>query len=259
MVSPTPRLDAFKKAAKKRLGEVKQRLLWALIAFGLGGSLTWVYRLTIIRWLLIPAQGRLSSSGPPVFTEITEVFNFTTHMALLGGVIAAAPVVVVSIFQFISPILPKKLRRFLLIFLPTALLLFLAGVAFAYVLVLPLVLNFMLSFGEGVAVPMIGLTEYMDLAQTLLLGIGAVFELPLIMFLLAKLRIVSHERMRKVRPYVTPAAFIFSGFISSTIEVTIPIAIIALYEVGLVLAWLARPRPPKPPRVQKPRRVGFRG
>ena len=246
MASPTPRLDALKVQIKQHLRGVKQKLLQVFIAFGLGASLAWNYRADIVGVLIAPAHGRLSQTGGPVFTEITEVFNFTKDLALLAGVLAAAPVLAFHLCRIILPLLPEKPRRFLVLFLPSALGLFLFGVAFSYFFVLPLVLDFMLAFGVGLATPMIGLTEYMDLAKTLILGIGVVFELPLIMFLLAKLHIVSHNQMKKVRRYVLPLAFIFAGMISSTIEFTIPIAIVVLYEVGMVMAWLARPRAVRP-------------
>ena len=242
MESATPRLDALKQRIREHLRGVKRRLLYVLIAFGVGASLTWYYRDAIVGVLVAPAHGRLSPTGGPVFTEITEVFNFTTHLALLGGVLASAPVLAFHVFRIIGPLLGRRVRRFLSILLPAALALFIGGVLFSYFLVLPLVLNFMLGFGVGVATPMIGLTEYWDLAKLLLLGIGTVFELPLVMFLLAKFRILGYDRMKKVRRYVPPMAFIFAGIISSTIEVSIPIAIIVLFEVGLFLAFLVRPR-----------------
>ena len=253
MATPTPRLDALKAKLKEHLRGVKGRLLQVFLAFGLGAGLSWYYRAGIVGLLIAPAHGRLSPTGGPVFTEITEVFNFTTHLALLGGVLAAAPVLAFHVFRIISPLLPEKPRRFLALFLPSALGLFLGGVVFSYFLVLPLVLEFMLAFGVGLATPMIGLTEYMDLAKTLLLGIGAVFEMPMVMYLLAKLRILSHGQMKRVRRFVPPMAFIFAGLISSTIEVTIPIAIIALYEVGLILMWLVERGQRRTERVVRPR------
>ena len=234
MASEHPRLDAL----KKHLRGARRRLLWVLVSFGLGASLSWYYRAAILGWLIAPAHGHLSPTGPPIFTGITDAFGFATQLAILGGVLAATPVAAFHVFRLLNPFLGRTARRFLLILLPAALVLFIVGMAFSYFLVLPLVLNFMLGFAVGVAVPMIGLDEYMNEVKIMLLGMGLVFETPLVMFLLAKFQILSHEQMKKVRRFVPPMAFIFAGFISNTIEISIPIAMTALFELGLFLAWL---------------------
>ena len=238
MASEHPRLDEL----KKHLRGARRRLLWVLVSFGLGASLTWYYRGAILGWLIAPAHGHLSPAGPPIFTGITDAFSFATHLAIFGGLLAAVPVAAFHLFRLLSPFLGQTVRRFLLILLPSALVFFVGGIAFSYFVVLPLVLNFMLGFAVGVAVPMIGLDEYMNEVKIMLLGMGLVFETPLVMLLLAKFQILSHEQMKKVRRFVPPLAFIFAGFISNTIEISIPIAVILLYEVGLALAWLASPR-----------------
>lgn len=242
MDSPHPRLDAL----RKHLRGVKPRLVQVLLAFGIGSSLTWWYKTAIIRWLLAPAQGHLSPTGLPTFTGISEVFEFSVKLAITGGILVASPVISLTIFWLIGPLLGSRLRRAIAIFLPSATVLFLGGVAFAYFVVLPLVLHFMLNFGDGVATPMIGLTEYMDLALTLLLWIGVVFEIPLAMYLLARFRIVSYDQMKRLQwpPYVPVASIFLAAIITSTLEFSIPIAITALYEVGLVAAWVAGPHPP---------------
>ena len=239
MASAHPRLDAL----KKHLRGARRRLLWVLVAFGLGASLTWINRATILGWLIAPAHGHLSPTGPPIFTGITDAFSFATHLAILGGLLAAVPVAAFHLFRLLSPFLGQTVRRFLLALLTAILVFFIAGMAFSYFVVLPLVLNFMLGFAVGVATPMIGLDEYMDDAKFLLLGMGVVFETPLVMFLLAKFRVVSREQMKKVRRFVPGLAFILAGFISNTFEISIPIAVIVLFELGLFLAWMTERGP----------------
>ena len=96
----SPRLAAL----KRHLGGVKKRLLWVFVdpgvrrrvflvfvALGLGVSLTWYYRVAVIGWLLAPAQGALSATGQPVFTGPTEMFSATMRLSMMGGLVAAAP------------------------------------------------------------------------------------------------------------------------------------------------------------------------
>ena len=106
-------------------------------------------------------------------------------------------------------------------------------------------MNFLLGFGTNIATPMIRISEFMSLATSMLLWLGVVFELPLIMFVLARLRLVSHTRFRRVRKYVPWTAIIFAAIITPTFDglnvMLIAVPLTLLFEVGLFLAWLVRP------------------
>lgn len=217
-----------------------------LIFWSLGASLTFWNRKVVMGWLFAPAHGMLSPTGQPIFTAPTEIFQFTIQLAIWGGVVVATPVAVFHVARLLSPMLSKRLRWFLAIFLPAALVLYLAGAAFAYFVLLPAGFQFLLSFGDGAAVAYIRVSEYVDLALSMIFWLGVVFELPLAMFLLVKLRVVPYERLKRVRRYVPPMAIIFGAIITpppdavSMILVAVPM--ILLYETGMVLAWLAKPR-----------------
>ena len=232
---------------KKHLRGAYLRLLWVLAAAGLGSGLTAWYHIVIIGWLIAPAHGHLSPTGLPIVTGVMDAFTFTFHLVILGGFLAAAPVAVFQIFWLIDPLLKRwpPVRRFLIIFLPLALVEYVGGVVFSYYYLLPIVLAFMLKLTTGVATPMITLDEYMDLAKVLLLWMGVVAELPLLMFVLSKFGLVSPRQFLKLQPYVPVAAVLFAMFASVTFELSIPISIVALYEVGLVLSWIAYPKKPK--------------
>jgi len=174
------------------------------------------------------------------------MFGAAVHLAIMGGVIAAFPVLTFTVYQLLSPLLNHQQRRFAIIFLLAILVCFVGGGAFAYFVMLPTGLKFLMHFGDGIAVPVIRITEYMSLVTALIFWLGVVFELPLAMFLLAKLRIVSHRGFRKFRRYVPAAAFVLSAIITPTFDVVnqtlVAVPIIVLFEVGLFLSWLARPK-----------------
>lgn len=238
----TPRIE-------RALRGVFYRLLWVLAAFGVGASLTWYFRTEIFRWLLAPAGGHLSPTGQPIFTSPTEMFSLTIGLAIKGGLVAAAPVLVFHIYRLLRPLLSKQQRRTITLFLWLILFFYLAGTAFAYYVLLPTGLKFLLSFGADIATPMVRISEYMDLALTLLFWLGIVFEIPIVMMLLAKLRLVSHERFKRLRIYVPIGALILGGLITPTVDpvnqTLVAVPLVALYEVGIFLAWLARPKKPK--------------
>ena len=236
------------RLALQRFGHrVRRRILWTFIAFGIGASATWFYREAVFAFLLVPAGDSLSpfEGGLPVFTAPTEMMSATIHLAMRGGMLLAAPVMVVSMFTLLSPMLPRQSRRFLTIFIPATFVCFAGGAAFAYFVMLPTGLKFLLHFGDGIAVPLITITEYMELMTAMMFWLGVVFELPLAMYLLAKMRIVAYQRMKRFRKFVPVAAFILSAIITPTFDVInqtmLAVPIIVLYEFGLFLAWMARP------------------
>ncbi len=132
-----------------------------------------------------------------------------------------------------------------MIFLPATVVCFLLGAAFAYFVLLPTGLQFLLNFGTGVAVPVIVLDEYISLLTAMVFWLGVVFELPITMYLLAKMQIISYLRLRGLRKYVPVAAFILSAIITPTFDVfnqtLLAVPMIVLYEVGLFLSWVAWP------------------
>ena len=228
---------------QKQLRVVRRRIACVLLAFGIGASLTWHFQAEIIRWLLAPAGDNLSPTGLPVFLAPTEMFSLAVGLAMKGGMIAAAPVLVYNVARFLRPILSKQQKKFIAIFLPAGFLCYLGGTAFAYYVILPTGLGFLLAFGTDVATPMIRITEYMTLAMAMLFWLGVVFELPLAMFLLAKLRIVTYEKFKRIRRYVPAMAFILSAIITPTFDIVnqtlVAVPIILLYEAGVFLAWMA--------------------
>ena len=246
MLAPEIRSAAeVARTASRILGRrIRVRLFWILLTFGAGAGGTWYYKEAVFNLLLAPAGDNLSPfDGQPIFTSPTAMMGATIQLAIRGGVIAALPVLVVSVYTLFSSLVPPPPRRFLVIFLPATVLSFLLGAAFAYWVLLPTGLRFLLNFGDGVAVPVIVLSEYIDLLTSMILWLGVVFELPIAMFLLAKMRIVSYLKFRGLRKYVPVAAFILSAIITPTFDVVnqtlLAVPMILLYEVGLFLSWLA--------------------
>ena len=144
------------------------------------------------------------------------------------------------------PGLPKPVRRFLALFLPAALLCYLTGAAFAYWVLLPAGFRFLLSFGAGAAVAYIRVADYFALALSLVLWLGVIFELPLAMFMAVKLEMVRYERLKRLRKYVVATMAILAPIIAPTADIVnallVFVPMVALYELGLLLAWMAQPR-----------------
>ena len=234
--------------ASRILGRrIRIRLFWVLVFFGIGAASTWYWREEAFGFLLAPAQGNLSpfEGKRPIFTSPTAMMGATIQLAIRGGILAALPVLTISVYTLFSSLIAPQQRRFLVLFLPVTVACFLGGSAFSYYVLLPTALSFLLNFGTGVAVPVIALDEYISLLTAMVFWLGVVFELPIAMFLLARMRVVSYLRLRGFRKYVPLAAFILAAIITPTMDVLnatfLAVPMIVLYEIGLFVSWMAWP------------------
>ena len=234
--------------ASRILGRrIRIRLFWVLVFFGIGAASTWYWREEAFGFLLAPAQGNLSpfEGNRPIFTSPTAMMGATIQLAIRGGILAALPVLTISVYTLFSSLIAPQQRRFLVLFLPVTVACFLGGSAFSYYVLLPTALSFLLNFGTGVAVPVIALDEYISLLTAMVFWLGVVFELPIAMFLLARMRVVSYLRLRGFRKYVPLAAFILAAIITPTMDVLnatfLAVPMIVLYEIGLFVSWMAWP------------------
>ena len=235
------------RGAFQRFGQrLRWRLVWSFIAFGVGAASTWYYREGVFLFLLVPAEGSLSPfGGAPVFTGPTAMMGATINLALRGGALTAVPVMVIGVYTLVRPAIPNAQHRFIILFFPSTLACFLLGGAFAYFVMLPTSLGFLLNFGGGIAIPLITINEYLDLMMAMMFWLGVVFEIPVVMYLLAKTDIVSYSKMKNLRKFVPVSAFILSAIITPTFDAfnqtLVAVPIILLYELGLFVAWAAHP------------------
>ena len=238
--------DDSPRPLRKHLEELRWRLLVVIIAVVIGAGASVVFFRPLVEALLRPGEGYLSSAGGPIYTEVTELLGVTVKVALLGGLVLALPVLSYQVVAFISPGLTRREKTYLISMTPAALLCFAAGAAFAYFVLIPPMLKFLLTYANDVALPMIRISNYVNLLITLIFWMGVVFETPLIMFTAAKAGIVSPDAMARGRRLIIVVAFLLGAMITPTFDpvnqTLVALPFLALYEVGLRLAKFARPR-----------------
>lgn len=227
-------------------GKIKRRAKLTLFAYGIGAGASWFYRSAVFLWLLAPAGDMLSPfDGRPVFSSPIGMMGATIEISLKVGIVTAFPMFWYSILSLIKPWLPIRWWRFFTAFVLVTSASFGVGVAFVYYVMLPAGLGFLLNFGDGVAVPLIEVHEYLDLLSSLMLWVGAIFELPTFMFLLARGNLISYQQFKKVRKFVPAAAYILAIVLTPSVDwvntTMIAVPIVLLYEIGLMVAWLAHP------------------
>ena len=236
----------------QHLQELRKRLLYSIIAVIAGTAIAFPFWEKVVVWLKRPAQALNNGEGVPLIaTQVTEAFTTSFRVSILAGLILAFPIVLYQVIRFVAPGLTSKEQRYLLAFLPAVLLVFLAGVAFGYLVLTPQALPFLLSFGGEVVQPQIRVSSYVDVMVRLLFWMGIVFETPLIMLLLTRIGIANARRFSRFRRYWIVVAFVLGAVITPTVDpvnqALVAIPLLVLYEVGIVLVRVLGQRESRTP------------
>src|SRR6202023_3970714 len=181
-----------------------------------------------------------------VYTHPAGYLNMVITLGVYMGVVLASPIVLYQFWLFVAPALYKHERSAITGFLFSTVFLFLAGIAFGYFVTLPYVLKFLVTFHvvslPGV-VPMITITEYFDLTLMILLGLGLVFELPVLVFFLSLFGIVTPQFLWKNIRYAILIIAIVAAIITPTPDATTMLIFMApmigLYFVGIAVSAVA--------------------
>src|SRR4030081_3035047 len=174
------------------LEELRKRLIYCIISVVVVFFACWGYREQIYAIMQKPIMDALKSNGLTdklVYLNPTEPFNLYLKISALAGLFLTSPFVLYQVWMFISPGLYRNEKRYVFPFMFSTVLLFLSGGLFAYKMVYPAALNFLIDYGKQFQ-PMITIGEYTDLFLTIIIGLGAVFELPILVFFLALMGLV---------------------------------------------------------------------
>lgn len=180
--------------------------------------------------------------------EPTEAFFSFFKVAVLGGIGIASPVVLYQIMAYVSPGLYPNEKRIFYASIPAMLAMFFVGVMFCWFVILRFTLNFLTGFAPEDINTELSIDSYVSFVARMLLVVGLVFETPFAIFLLAKFRIVSAQRLKGFRRYAIVAIVILAAVITPTpdpfTQMAVAIPMYALYELGVLLAGLARTEAP---------------
>jgi sec-independent protein translocase protein TatC len=222
------------------LGELRKRLTYVAIVVVICVIACFVEWKPIFKILMRPLVEhtdvtKLSTLG------VTEGFMQILKVSVYAGLIVSLPFILYQFWAFIMPGLYENEKRSVIPYVASTTALFLGGITFGYFIVLPVGLKFMVGYGAGVFNQLLQAERYINFVSMFLLAFGIVFELPLIMMLLAWAGIVDHARMRKVRKYAilveAVIAMVFTPSQDPLSMCLMLVPLIFLYEFGI---WLAR-------------------
>jgi sec-independent protein translocase protein TatC len=223
--------------------ELRRRVMRALIGVGVGVLIVGLFGQQLLEWLARPVGGLEVMEA----IEVTENLGVFMQVALLGGVTLAMPVILYQLWQFVSPGLFPNERRYVYLMVPAATLLFLVGVAFAYFVMLPAAIPFLMGFISIPTSPRP--SSYISFITSLCFWVGLSFETPLVVFFLAKVHLVNYRQLIRGWRVAMVGIAIIAAVVTPTGDpvnmalMMLPLTI--LYGMSIVLAWIAYRPPPE--------------
>lgn len=180
-----------------------------------------------------------------IYTAVSEAFTTQLKLSLLAGVVLTSPFIFYQIWAFVKPALyDNEIRIFRVLFF-LALLLFLTGIVFCYCYVYELALNLFLVAGGDLATPMLSIDKYVSFLVSFLLPFGVVFELPVAIYIAARMGVVSHKQLTSSRKFVFFGLFILAAILTPPdviSQIMLGLPMYALFEVGVLVARFTKPR-----------------
>jgi len=238
--------DDHKMPLMEHLIELRRRILISFIGFFIAFLVCWHFAEPIYNFLARPLQAAMEARGQPlrmVYTALTEKFFTNMKLSAFAAAFVCFPVWAGQLWLFVAPGLYKKERRWALPFVLLTAGLFITGGCFAYFLAFRYGLEFLLGIGMSNNVqPVVSITEYFDLFVNVTLGVGLVFELPVLIFMLTLLHVLSPRFLIRHSRYAILIIVIVAAIITPTPDVfnlmLFAIPMCALYFVGVFASYL---------------------
>lgn len=224
--------------------ELRGRLVKIFIAIGLGFGLCWLFKGHLVDALFQPLLDALAATGQPahiVALGVPEKFLTYMKIALMGGIFVSSPLIFYQIWAFVAPGLYDEEKTYIIPVAFASAVFFVLGALFCYFMLFPNALPFLLGFGEEYMQDTPRMSEYFSFALQLLLAFGIIFELPLFVFFLARLGVVSAASLRRFRRYYIVIAFIAAAVLTPPdviSQLIMAAPMLLLYEFSILIAVL---------------------
>ena len=240
-----PDLDDSKAPLIEHLIELRQRLLWSVAALAVAFGVSMFFADEIFGILVQPLTDAFpAGEGRLIYTKLYEAFFVEIKVALFAAFFIAFPIISNQLWAFVAPGLYANEKKAFLPFLLATPLLFMAGAALAYFIVMPTAFRFFLGFEGTVgglqqeALPAMG--DYLSLVMQFILAFGVCFQLPVLLLLLNRAGIVSRQQLKGIRRYMIVGAFALAAILTPpdvVSQLMLGIPLILLYEVSLLIMW----------------------
>jgi sec-independent protein translocase protein TatC len=246
-----PDLDDFDGAGARmsfleHLDELRKRLIQAVLGVVVGVGLTFFFHDAIYRFVFEPTRRVLPEGSKLVYTQPGEAFSLHIQIALIAGVIAAAPYIMLQVWLFIAPGLYAREKRLAIPFVALSTLGFLGGAATNHYIMFPFMMKFFGGFNSADLLFLPSLDAVFSLYTKFLIAMGLIFQMPTIVMFLARMNMVTAGFLLRNIKYAVLITFIVSAVITPTADpgtqTLFALPMILLYILSIGIAWLVAPK-----------------
>lgn len=212
----------------RHLMELRLRIIRSLVALAIGSGIAYYYNEPIMQFIMHPA-------GKLYYMQPAEAFFTSLKVSIFAGFLLTMPFIFYQIWKFLLPALTVREKTIIGLIVPSSVLLFLGGLLFSFYFVLPIAVDFFLGFGTDYLQPMFSIQQYFNFVLTFILPFGCVFELPLVIIILAKIGLVTSEMLRAKQSMVFFVSFIVGAILSPPdifSQTLLALPMILLYEIS---------------------------
>lgn len=246
-------IDASRAPLLEHLIELRQRLLYSIVAIAIAFGVCFYFADIVFNILLIPFERAVGDASEVklIFTAPQEYFFTQLKLALFGALFIAFPVLATQIYMFVAPGLYKNERGAFLPFLIATPVLFLMGASLVFFLIMPLALGFFLGMeqtaaeGQAAIELLPRVSEYLGLTMTLIFAFGLCFQLPVLMTLLGRAGLISSTQLRKGRKYAVVGVFAVAAILTPPdiiSQLGLGLPTLVLYEISILSVALIERR-----------------
>ena len=233
-------LEAGRMPFMAHLVELRKRLIYCVLAVAVGFGICYPFKEQLLKFMIEPLQAVLPKGTKLVYIALPEAFFTYLKISIMAGILLAMPVIFLQIWRFVAPGLYRHERKYAAFFVIASSLLFIGGAVFGYGVVFPFGFQFFASLQSQDIELLPRLKDYFSLTVRLLMAFGVTFELPVIIFILARMGLVTDKTLRKNRKWAILMAFVVGAILTPAdwmSQVAMAIPLIILFEVSI---WVAK-------------------
>ena len=231
----------------EHLDELRKRILWSAIAVAVAFVGCWIFREPIFEFLAVPIKN--SGIEKLTFIKPTEPFTIYLKVSFVAAVFLAAPAILTQVWLFIAPGLYQREKRYVIPFLVSSTLLVLLGGTFAYYVILPTALDFLINEFGSAFQPMVTAIEYFNFEVIIILGMAAIFQLPVIVAFLSMFGLITPGFLWRNFRYAFLLMVMIAAVVSPTTDAINLFLwsgpMVLLYLVSIVISWVFKRRAEK--------------
>ena len=221
--------------------ELRWRIIYALIGILVFTIIAWIFIDPLVEIVLLK-PARDANASLQNLRPFGQLFLYV-QVAIIIGIVASLPNIFYHLWKFIAPALKKKERKYILWIVFFSTFCFLAGIAFAYFVMLPLAMKFAAQFGTEEITNEFAIDEYMSIIISVMLAAGVVFELPMVSFFLSKLGILTPSFMRKYRRHAIVIILVLAAILTPgadpVSQIILAVPLVLLYEISIFISKIS--------------------